>query len=111
MMAALLTSSSVLMCPHGGTVSAVTSNAQVKAAGDFVLRQSDTFLVAGCPFTIPPGVPHPCVQVQWVQPSAQSQVIGDFVLTEESVGLCVAADLAVQGTVLILGTQPRASGL
>jgi hypothetical protein len=110
MMAALLTSSSVLMCPHGGTVSVVTSNTQVKAAGDFVLRQSDTFLVAGCPFTIPPGVPHPCVQVQWVEAALQTQAAGDFALTEESVGLCVAADQAVQGSVLICFAQPQASG-
>ena len=109
-MAGLLNVSSVMMCPHGGQVQAVTTNTRTRAAGDFALRQSDTFVIAGCPFVLGI-VPHPCVQVQWVQPSAQSQVIGDFVLTEESVGLCVAADLAVQGTVLILGTQPRASGL
>ncbi len=109
-MAALLTSSSILMCPHGGTVSAVTSNAQVKAGGDFVLRQSDTFLVAGCPFTIPPGVPHPCVMVQWVQAALQTQAVSDFVLTEESVGLCVAVDQTVQGAVLINYTQVPVSG-
>lgn len=109
-MAALLTSSSILMCPHGGTVSAVTSNFQVKAGGDFVLRQSDTFLVAGCPFVIPPGVPQPCLQVLWVEAALQTQAVGDFVLTEESVGLCVADDLAVQGTVLIIFTQPQVSG-
>ena len=109
-MAALLTSSSVLMCPHGGTVSAVTSNAQVKAGGDFVLRQSDTFLVSGCPFVIPPSTPQPCLQVQWVQAAVQTQVLNDFVLTEDSVGMCVSAEQAVQGTVLINSTQPQVSG-
>jgi hypothetical protein len=110
-MAGLLNASSVLMCPHGGTVSVVTSNTQVKAAGDFVSRQSDTFLIAGCPFVLAPlAQPHPCVQVQWVQPALQSQVLSDFTLTEESVGLCVAADQTVQGTVLILSTQPQVAG-
>jgi hypothetical protein len=109
-MAALLTSSSILMCPHGGTVSAVTSNTQVKAAKDFVLRQSDTFLITGCPFVIPGIGPHPCVQVQWVQAALQTQVVSDFALTEESVGLCVAADQVVQGSVLICFAQPQASG-
>jgi hypothetical protein len=108
-MAGLLNSSSVMMCPHGGTVSVVTANTRVKAAGDFVVRASDTFLIAGCPFIL--GVaPHPCVQVQWVQPAAQSQVLDDFTLTEESVGLCVAADQAVQGTVQIVFTQPKVTG-
>jgi hypothetical protein len=108
-MAGLLNSSSVMMCPHGGTVSAVTANTRVKVAGDFVLRASDTFLIAGCPFILGL-VPHPCVQVQWVQPAAQSQVLNDFTLTEDSVGLCVAADQAVQGTVQIVFTQPKVTG-
>jgi hypothetical protein len=108
-MAGLLTSSSMLLCPHGGTVSVVTSNARVKAGGDFVLRQSDTFTVAGCPFILGL-VPHPCVQVRWVQPAERGKAAGDFALTEESVGLCVAADQAVQGTVLVAFTQEQVSG-
>jgi hypothetical protein len=108
-MAGLLNSSSILVCPHGGMVTVITSNTQVKAAGDFILRQSDTFTIAGCPFQLPSG-PHPCVQVKWVQPAQQSQVASDFTLTEESVGLCVAADQAVQGTVQIVFTQPQVAG-
>ena len=99
-----------MMCPHGGTVQSTTSNARVSAAGDFVLRQSDTFIIAGCPFFIGPS-PHPCVQVQWVVAAAKSQTQSDFNLNEASVGLCVAADQAVQGTVLINSTQPRVAGL
>jgi hypothetical protein len=109
-MACLLNSSSVLMCPHGGTVSATTSNTRVKAAGDFVLRPSDTFSIAGCPFVLPPGTPHPCVQVQWAQPAQRSQAAGDFTLTEESVGLSVAADQVAQGPVQIVSTQPQVAG-
>jgi len=108
-MAGLLNSSSMMMCPHGGMVQAVTSNTRAKAAGDFVLRASDTFLVTACPFIVGI-VPHPCVQVQWVQPAMQSEAAGDFTLTEESVGLCVAADMAPQGTVMIVFTQPRVTG-
>jgi hypothetical protein len=108
-MANLLNTSSIMMCPHGGTVSVVTSNTQVMAAGDPLIRASDTFLIAGCPFVI--GIPpHPCVQVQWVQPDTESQVLSDFTLSEDSVGLCVAADMSVQGTVLIMFTQPQVSG-
>jgi hypothetical protein len=108
-MAGLLNTSSIMMCPHGGTVSAVCSNTRVKAAGDFVLRASDTFLIAGCAFVV--GVlPHPCLQVQWVQPDLRSQVMSDSTLSEQSTGLCVAADQAVQGTVLIMFTQPKVSG-
>jgi hypothetical protein len=109
-MANLLNTSSVMMCPHGGSVSVISSNTQVLAAGDPVLRASDTFLIAGCPFIVGI-VPNPCVQVQWVQPDSESQVLSDFTLSEESVGLCIADDGAVQGTVLIVYTQEQVSGI
>ncbi len=109
-MPALLNSSSSMMCPHGGTVQAISSNTRVKAGGDFALRQSDTFMIAGCAFSTPAG-PHPCVQVQWVQAAQRGKAMGDFMLNEASVGLCVAPDQAVQGTVLITMTQPQVSGL
>jgi len=109
-MAGLLNTSSIMMCPHGGTVSAITSNTQVMAAGDPLVRASDTFMIAGCPFVLGI-VPHPCMQVQWVQPDTMSQAVSDFTLSEQSVGLCVAADMAVQGTVLITFTQPSVSGM
>jgi hypothetical protein len=109
-MAGLLTTTSLLMCPHGGTVTAVTANTKTRAAGDYVLRSSDTFTIAGCPFFL--GLtPHPCVLVRWVQPALKSKVLGDFSLTADSVGLCIAADQATQGTVLIQMTQPQVSGL
>jgi hypothetical protein len=109
-MPGLLNSSSVMMCPHGGTVQAISSNTRTSVGGAFALRQSDTFMIAGCAFSTPAG-PHPCVQVQWVQAAARSKATGDFTLTEASVGLCVAPDQAVQGTVLITATQPQVSGL
>jgi hypothetical protein len=109
-MPSLLNTSSIMMCPHGGMVSAISANTRVQAAGGPVLRSSDTFIIAGCVFNIA-GASHPCVTVNWVQPDTRSQVIGDFTLSEASVGLCAAADQAVQGAVLITFTQPRVSGL
>lgn len=108
-MGGLLTDSSVLMCPHGGTVSVITTDTRVQAAGGSVLRASDTFLIAGCPFTV--GVVyHPCTTVQWVVTAMRSTAVGDSTLTEESVGLCQAADQAVQGPVQIVVAQPRVTG-
>jgi len=104
-----LTPSSTLMCPHGGTVSAVSQNSQVQAAGDYVLRASDTFIVAGCPFVIGV-VPHPCVQIQWLQPSQQTQAVSDFTLIESSIGLCTAPDQAPQGPPQVVVTQPQSGG-
>jgi Na+/phosphate symporter len=108
-MANLLTAASVMMCPHGGTVNAISSNTKAKAAGSYLLRSTDTFTIVGCSLNVAAAL-HPCVQVQWVQTALKSKAIGDFHLTMNSVGLCVAADQAVQGTVLINTAQPKVSG-
>jgi uncharacterized Zn-binding protein involved in type VI secretion len=109
-MASLLNTSSVLMCPHGGTVQATSANTRAKVAGDFIVRSSDTFMIAGCPLNVA-GAPHPCMQVKWVKTDQRSRAAGDFTLNADSVGLCVAGDQAVQGTVMITFTQPRGSGI
>ena len=108
-MANLLNANTVLMCPHGGTVTAITSNTRVSAASGYVVRASDTFTIAGCSFILGSN-PHPCVQVKWVQTDQHSTAVGDSTLNEDSVGLCVAGDQAAQGTVMINSTQARVSG-
>lgn len=108
-MGRLLNASSQMMCPHGGTVSAATTNTRTKTGGGYALRSSDTYTISGCPINIS-GVAHPCVRVQWVQPAMSSRAAGDSALTEESVGLCLAADMAVQGTVMVTFTQSQVSG-
>jgi hypothetical protein len=109
-MGGLLNANTVMMCPHGGSVTAISSDTRAQAVGGFLLRPSDTYTIAGCPFNLGPAGPHPCVQVQWVQAALQSKAMGDATLNTESVGLCLAADQAVQGTVLITVTQPRVQG-
>lgn len=109
-MGAFLTTDSTLQCPHGGSVSAVTSNTKAKAGGAFLVRAGDTFTIAGCAFTIGP-TPHPCMRVQWVVSAVRNKAAGDSALTSDSVGLCLAADSAPQGAVLINNTQQQAKGL
>ncbi len=108
-MAQLLNTATVMMCPHGGSVNAMSTNTKAKAGGDFILRSSDTFTIAGCPLNIA-SAPHPCVRVQWVKSALKPKAVGDFVLNTDSVGLCIAADQSVQGTVLITTTQPQVLG-
>jgi len=104
-----LTTTSVLSCPHGGTVTASTSNTRVRADGSPVLRSTDTFTIAGCPFTIGPA-PHPCVRVKWDVHAEHHTSQGDPSLTLESVGFCLAAEGGTQGIVVISSTQSRGAG-
>ena len=108
-MPALLTDASTMKCPHDGSVIATPGSTRA-AAGNPVLRGSDTFTIAGCTFS-PGGGLHPCVRVNWIQTATRVKHAGDFVLNEASVGLCIADDQTPQGTVLITATQASVSGL
>jgi hypothetical protein len=105
-----LTSSATLMCPHGGTVTGVASDTHITFGGDPVVLASDTFTIAGCAFA-PGGAPHPCVTLEWQVTAAKSTATGNAKLTTDSVGMCKAADGAVQGAVTIQATQTKAGGL
>jgi hypothetical protein len=93
-------------------VSVVSANTRVLAGSPLALA-TDTFLVAGCPFQIPVGlgtVPHPCMTVRWIRANMQTTVNGLATLAQDSVGVCLAADQAPQGTVSVVQTQPQVSG-
>lgn len=107
-MAELITAGSTLKCPHGGDVIGTPTSA-VTISGEVILRADDSFHIANCPFSIPNG-PHPCVRVEWMDPAHNSIARGSATLTSASLGLCVAADEARQGTVMVLSTQAIVSG-
>jgi hypothetical protein len=106
-MPGLLTTASTLQCPHGGVVTGTPGATSAKADA-VVLRASDTFTIAGCPFNVAGGA-SPCLTVQWVVPATRVRHAGDLVLNESSVGLCIGP--APQGTVIVAGTQAKAAGL
>jgi hypothetical protein len=95
-----LTMNSVIQCPHGGTVTAVPSNAKAKAQGGLILCASDVFTVAGCAF-----VQNPCVTVTWPGAVHKSMVSGVVALTSSDTGLCNSGS-----TVIITSTQSQSGG-
>lgn len=101
-----LTTSAVMMCPHGGTVTGTTSRRVT--AGAPMLTSTDTFTIAGCPF-VTGSNPSPCVTVRWAVPDARVTLTGGFTLSTGSTGLCLAATQVPQGAVIITSTQPRVS--
>jgi hypothetical protein len=112
MPAPLLSTASSLQCPHGGTVSIVSANTRAQATAPLALA-TDTFTIAGCPFQIPVGtgtVPHPCVSVQWTKTNTLTTVNGTPTLSQDSVGLCLAADQAPQGPVSVVQAEAMVSG-
>ena len=95
----------VAICPHGGQITTISTNVRVLVSGMPVATLTDTSLVAGCAFTIPP--PQPCIRVQWLVPAARVLVNGQPALIQSSLGLCLGPTQAPQGPATILSTQPR----
>jgi hypothetical protein len=109
-MPGFLTTASSMTCPHGGTVIATPSSANVTAGGAPILTTADTFTIVGCTFNVA-GAPQPCVGVNWIKPAAKSTRSGAATLTDASVGLCTGASQAPQGPLSINGTQQQATGM
>ena len=100
-----LTKATTMQCPHAGQVQAVPSNTRAK--GDaFLLTAADTFTIVGCPFTLPPAVPSPCLTVQWIVSDMRVKA-GEATLSEGDTGLCMNGMSAPQGPVTVVVTQQR----
>lgn len=105
----ILNSQSVLLCPHGAPISHVSSTYTAhRVQGSPPMLLTDTFVIAGCPNIMPMGsamIPMPCNRVQWLTGSPMMLVKGSPVLTNQSNGLCLAANGAPAGPVIIASHQ------
>jgi hypothetical protein len=105
MMPPVLTTSSQALCMHGGQVQLITTNGTLFAGGSPVLLQTDMHVVVGCPFTV--GVDYsPCVRVQWEAAATSLTVDGAGVLLQTSIGICLNAAGAPQGTAIVSAPAP-----
>jgi hypothetical protein len=104
----VLTTTSTVMCTHGGQATLTTANTQVKIDGAAALLESDIHTVAGCAFTLPSGTPHPCIRIEWSGGATMCKANGTGVLTQSSIGKCISAEGATQGLAMIVMTQMKA---
>ncbi len=100
----------VASCTHGGPVTVISQNARVLVSGMPVAVLTDTFVVAGCVFTVPGPKPQPCVKIQWLAPATRVLVGGQPAILQTSSGLCLSAEQIPQGPPIVSGTQPRVMG-
>jgi len=96
----------VTICPHGGQITAITANSRVLVSGVPAVTQTDTYLVAGCVFTIGTK-PQPCITARWLAVSTRVTILGQPVVIQGGTGLCFSAEQAPQGPPTVLSTQPR----
>src|SRR5688500_3906454 len=104
-----LTTASTLQCPHGATVSIVSSNQRAKADGASLATMADSFTISGCPFQLPttPPIPSPCLTVRWLVTDMRVKANGNLTLNKTSQGLCLSGARIPQGPASILSTQAK----
>jgi hypothetical protein len=107
-MASILTSAATIMCPHGGSGSAIVADPKRATARASILTDADTIMIAGCPLNVA-GAPHPCTGIRWLMPATMVSAGGGSVLTTDSQGLCIAADQVPQGPPTLIAAQAQAS--
>jgi hypothetical protein len=99
------------ICPHGGQVSIISTNTRVRVGGQQAATSGDTFLVAGCAFTVPPSKPQPCIKIQWLVQATRVKIAGQPAILQDSTGLCQSPEQIPQGPPSIIVTQTRVRGI
>lgn len=102
----ILDSGATIVCPHGGQATVVPRSTRVSLGGKPPLLVDDVATIAGCAFNVS-GAPSPCLSIQWLMPATRVTVESSPVLLSSSVGLCVNAAQAPQGTALVTGFQTK----
>lgn len=98
------------LCPHAGQVQIQPGNARVKLSGHPAATVGDQFMISGCPFTLPPSTPSPCLTVQWLVPASRVKIGGQAAVLSTSTGLCKAGTQAPQGAPQVSVTQQKVKG-
>ena len=96
-----------VMCAHGGQAMPAVTSQRVMVSGQPIVTRIAPYTIAGCPFTVPPGSPMPCVTAQWITASTRILSDGMPVLLMDSQAICVP-----NGTpLMIVMTQTRVTGI
>jgi hypothetical protein len=107
-MTPILTTTSTLMCPHGGMAQLITTNTEAVIDGAPALLVTDVHPIVGCPFA--PVAPSPCITIIWSSGAVQTKVHEVPVLLQTSIGSCLNAAGLPQGLAVIVQVQQRALG-
>src|SRR5438067_8333923 len=91
----VVTTATIIQCPHGIPATLVTGTAKVIIDGTPPLVAGDKGTVAGCPFTIPP--PQPCVSILLTKAAVKVMAEGKPMLLFNPADVAQSAAQAPQG--------------
>ena len=99
----------IVQCPHQVPAQMIAASPRVKVGGQPVLVVNDTFIIAGCPFTVGPKY-QGCVKIQWLVTALRVKAGGQSVVLQNSIGLCQSGDQIPNGPPSVTTVQMRAKG-
>jgi uncharacterized Zn-binding protein involved in type VI secretion len=97
------------MCPHAGPLQIVPGQVKVLLGGQPAATASDQFLITGCPFTVPPAKPQPCVTAKFI-PAVKVLLSGNPAVLKGGGVICQSAEQIPQGPPTITVTQLKVTG-
>ena len=103
----IVTMATRIQCPHGGPGTLATAAAKVTIDNMAPLLMGDKGTIAGCPFTVPSGVPQPCVTALLTKAAAKLLVENKPVLLMNPSDLCQSAAQVPQGPVVWANIQSK----
>jgi hypothetical protein len=100
----VLTTNSIIKCPHGGTAHLTTTNTVFSIQGSAALLETDVHTIHNCS----PGASiAPCVKITWSNGATKLSVGGTPVLLETSTGRCYNHLNQFRGNAVITQTQTK----
>ena len=107
----LMHAGAVVQCPHGAPAQIIPTQPRVTVTGMPVALITDQIIATGCPFTIPPGKPQPCVLAKWLMPSTRVTINGGPAMVVAAPGpgpgLFQSADQIPNGPPIVGSVQTR----
>jgi len=107
----LMHAGATIQCPHAIPAQLIPTQPRVFVNGMPVALISDQIIATGCPFTVPPGKPQPCVLAKWLMPTSRVMINGSPAMVLPSVGagpgLFQSADQIPAGPPIVTVVQTR----
>jgi hypothetical protein len=103
----VLTANDVAQCTHGIKATLMPTTGKVLIEGGIAIVDGDQAVVAGCPFTVPPSKPQPCVKIKLSMTASKVKVQNRSVQLYNPADMCETAEQATNGPAVFTKTQAK----
>ncbi len=103
----VLTALTQAQCTHAAKATFVATSSKVLIDNGPVVLSGDPVPIAGCPFTVPPGKPQPCVKGVLSMPASKVMVEGKPAMLQGPGDMGQSAEQIPQGPLIYSSVQMK----